>query len=112
MDCVFCNIISGKVPADLIYQDDDVVAFSDINPKAKVHALIIPRKHISSVNTIDESDKEILGKLMLAAKAVAVQENISETGYRLVINTGEHAGQIVYHLHMHLLGGEKLGGVF
>ena len=110
MDCIFCSIINGKVPSDLLYKDDDLVAFNDINPKVKVHVLIVPRKHITSVNTTNKVDESLLGKMILAAKNVAIQLGVKETGYRLVINVGEHAGQIVHHLHMHLMGGEKLEG--
>lgn len=112
MECVFCNIISGKVPADIIYQDEHVVAFSDINPKAQVHILIIPRRHITSVNAVEDPDVAILGQLFVAARKIAGEQGVAESGYRLVVNTGEDAGQIVYHLHIHLLGGEKLDGVF
>ena len=105
MDCIFCNIISGKVPAEMIYQDDEVVAFADINPKAPVHILIVPRKHITSVNEIEEEDQGMLGQLFVVARKVAQLQEVAQTGYKLVVNTGPDAGQIVDHLHVHLLGG-------
>ncbi|MFH1712938.1 MAG: histidine triad nucleotide-binding protein [Candidatus Jacksonbacteria bacterium] len=108
MSCIFCNIIKGKLPSKMVYQDDQVVAFYDINPKAKVHILIVPRKHIASVNQVKSEDRAILGSLFLAAQKIAEMQGIAEEGYRLTVNTGSAAGQIVYHLHMHLLG----GGVF
>lgn len=108
MDCIFCNIITGKLPAKMVYQDEQVLAFYDIKPKAKVHILIVPRKHITSVNHVELEDQTLLGSLFLAARKIAEEQGIAEKGYRLMINTGSGAGQIVYHLHMHLLG----GGVF
>lgn len=108
MDCIFCNIITGKLPAKMVYQDEQVLAFYDIKPKAKVHILIVPRKHIASVNHVELEDQTLLGSLFLAARKIAEEQGIAEKGYRLMINTGSGAGQIVYHLHMHLLG----GGVF
>lgn len=108
MSCIFCDIITGKAPAQIVYQDNDAVAFYDINPKAKVHILIVPRKHIASVNNVESGDQTVLGSLFLAARNIAETQGIAEKGYRLMVNTGSNAGQIVYHLHMHLLG----GGVF
>ncbi|HBH46121.1 MAG: histidine triad nucleotide-binding protein [Candidatus Jacksonbacteria bacterium RIFOXYC2_FULL_44_29] len=112
MECVFCNIIKGKVPADLIYQDSDIVAFNDINPKAPVHVLIIPRKHIASVNGVQEEDAPLLGKLFIVGRKIANDLGIAQGGFRLVVNTGPDAGQIVEHLHVHLLGGERVKGMF
>lgn len=108
MDCVFCNIIEGKLPSKIVYHDDQVAAFYDIKPKAKVHILIVPRKHIVSVNYVESQDQTLLGSLFLAARKIAEEQGIAEKGYRLIVNTGSDAGQIIYHLHMHLLG----GGVF
>lgn len=108
MDCVFCDIINGKLPSKIVYHDDQVVAFYDIKPKAKVHILIVPRKHIASVNQAESKDQMLLGNLFLVARNIAKEHGIAEDGYRLLVNTGSQAGQIVYHLHMHLLG----GGVF
>jgi histidine triad (HIT) family protein len=111
VDCIFCKIIAGKVPSDNVYQDDEVVAFADINPKAPKHILIVPRKHIASVNEVMDQDKPVLGKLFLVAKKIAQEQGIASSGYKLVVNTGRDAGQIVYHLHLHLLGGWSIEGV-
>jgi len=110
MDCTFCNIISGKIPGDMIYQDRDLVAFRDINPATRVHILIVPRKHIESVNDVSASDQTVLGKLIITAKKIAEHMGITDSGYKLVINTGKDAGQMVLHLHVHLLGGEDMKG--
>jgi histidine triad (HIT) family protein len=104
-DCVFCKIIKGEIPTEFVYQDEDFVAFRDIKPAAPVHILIIPKKHLSSLNETEEGDEELLGKALLVAKEIAKKEGIAETGYRIGINCGEQAGQVVFHLHIHLLGG-------
>ncbi len=108
-DCIFCKIIAGEIPSTKIYEDDSVTAFRDINPVAPTHILIIPNKHIPSVNELEPGDEKTVGYLFTIAKQIAEAENISESGYRLIINTGPHGGQVVYHLHLHLLGGRKLG---
>jgi histidine triad (HIT) family protein len=107
-DCIFCQIVAGKAPGPLIYQDEDVSAFRDINPQAPVHILLVPNKHIVSINQATEEDEVILGKLMLAAAKVAKAEGIADRGYRLLTNTGPDAGQAVFHLHFHLLAGRRL----
>ncbi len=107
-DCIFCKIIKGEMPAQFVWQDEDLVAFADINPKAPVHILIVPKKHLESVREATDEDVTLLGKMLLAAKKIAQKQRIAGSGYKLVINNGEAAGQIVPHLHMHLLG----GGVF
>jgi histidine triad (HIT) family protein len=107
-DCIFCRIIAGEVPSEKVYQDDRVTAFRDIRPVAPVHILIVPNKHIASVNEVEDEDEAVLGRLFLTAKRLAVQEGIAESGYRLIINTGRHAGQDVFHLHVHLLGGQRM----
>ncbi len=104
-DCLFCLISQRQAPAEVVFEDDKVMAFKDINPKAPVHLLIIPKKHISSLNDISEKDKELLGHLILIATHLAQEKNLKETGYRLVINTGPHSGQQIFHLHLHLLAG-------
>jgi len=109
MDCLFCKIIAGEIPANRIYEDDEVIAFNDINPQAPTHALIIPRKHIATLNSADESDKSALGALSLAAAKIAEQQGFAQTGYRTVMNCNEDGGQTVYHIHLHLLGGKPLG---
>lgn len=107
-DCVFCNIAAGKVPATIYHQDDDVLVFQDILPKAPVHLLIIPRQHIESVTHVDESHALLLGKMILVAKQVAEKQGIADSGYRLQFNVGKDGGQIVKHVHLHLLGGKKI----
>jgi len=108
MDCLFCSIVSGDIPAEIIYQNGSVLAFRDINPQAPTHILVIPKKHIKSMNEASPEDEACLGKLMLAAKEIAKQENLSEDGYRFVVNTELHGGQTVYHIHLHLLGGRQM----
>lgn len=108
MACIFCQIISGEIPAEMLHQDDEIVAFRDINPRAPIHVLVVPRKHITAMNEVKDEDLSILGQMAGAAKELAAKEGISERGYRLVINCGPEGGQIVPHLHMHLLGGRQL----
>ncbi len=107
-DCLFCKIRDGEIPADIIYQDDDVMAFDDVNPQAPTHLLIIPKKHLSTVNDIEPTDELMMGKLFSAAKKIAAEKGISDDGYRLVINTNEQAGQTVFHIHMHFLAGRAM----
>ena len=104
-DCLFCKIREGEIPADIIYQDDDVMAFNDVNPQAPTHLLIIPKKHLSTVNDVEPTDELMMGKLFSAAKKIAAEKGISDDGYRLVVNTNEQAGQTVFHIHMHFLAG-------
>ncbi|NTV45600.1 MAG: histidine triad nucleotide-binding protein [Chlorobiales bacterium] len=108
-NCIFCKIAAGQIPSKQVYSDDDVFAFHDINPAAPVHVLIIPKQHIPTINDLDASDAGVIGKLFVAAKKVAEQLNLSETGYRLVINSGRDALQSVFHIHLHLLGGKRMG---
>lgn len=107
-DCIFCKIVSGDIPAEIVYQDDDVLAFRDLNPQAPTHALMIPRRHISTLNDLQDSDAELMGKLVLAAARVARQEGFDEAGYRTVLNCNADAGQTVFHIHLHLLGGRRM----
>ena len=107
-DCFFCKIVAGDVPAEIIYKSDNVIAFRDINPQAPTHVLIIPRKHISTMNDINPEHEAIVGSLFIAAKSIAAQEGLSDDGYRVVINCNEAAGQTVFHLHLHLLGGRLM----
>lgn len=107
-DCLFCNIVAGNIPAELLYEDEYVVAFKDINPQAPVHNLIIPKKHIATINDLEPADESIIGNMFLAAKAIANQEGIADQGYRTVMNCGEAAGQTVFHIHLHLLAGRQL----
>lgn len=106
-DCLFCRIVRREIPATLVFEDDDVVAFRDINPQAPTHIVIVPRDHVASLN--DASDAAQLGKLSLAAARLARTEGIAESGYRTVLNTNRDAGQTVFHIHLHLLGGRHLG---
>lgn len=110
-NCIFCKIINGEIPSEIVYEDEQVLAFFDINPVAPVHLLIVPRSHISTLNDIGTEQKDLLGHLAWVSKELARQYKISEKGYRLVINCGEEGGQEVQHLHAHLLGGRFLGGV-
>lgn len=107
-ECIFCKIINGQASGKFVYQDDRVAVFQDIHPLAPVHLLIVPNQHIESVNDGSEDDEALLGHLFTVAKIVARQEGIDQTGYRLVVNTGPHSGQGVFHLHMHILGGQRL----
>jgi len=110
MDCIFCKIVAGEIPSDILYQDEGVIAFRDINPVAPTHLLIIPRKHIPSLVQLSEAEPSLIVDMVSTANQLAKREGISESGYRLVINCGEHGGQLVPHLHMHLLGGRQLSG--
>lgn len=107
-DCLFCKFVSGEISPQTVYEDDDVLAFRDINPQAPCHVLIIPKKHISTLNDLTEEDADLVGKLYLAATKVAKQEGIDEAGYRTVMNCNEQAGQTVFHIHLHLLGGRRM----
>lgn len=109
MTTLFEKIIAGEIPADIVYRDDDVTAFRDINPKAPTHILIVPNKVIPTANDIGEDDEALVGRLFSVAARLARQEGIAEKGYRLIINCNEHGGQEVFHLHLHLIGGKPLG---
>ena len=108
-DCIFCKIAAGEIPADVVYQDDDVIAFRDLNPQAPTHVLVIPRKHIATLQDVMPDDAELIGKLYLAAQKVAEIDGLDQSGYRTVINCGAGAGQSVFHVHLHVLGGRNLG---
>jgi len=107
-DCLFCKIRDGEIQGDIVFENDDVLAFNDVNPQAPVHVLIIPKKHISTVNDMDAGDEVIMGKLFSVAKTIAAQQGVADDGYRLVVNCNEKAGQTVFHIHMHLLGGRNM----
>ncbi len=107
-DCLFCKFVSGEIATQSVYEDDHVLAFRDINPQAPCHLLIIPKKHIATLNDLEEEDAELVGRLYLAAAKVAKQEGIDEAGYRTVMNCNEQAGQTVFHIHLHLLGGRRM----
>ena len=105
MDCLFCKINNGDIPAEIIYQDDEVLGFRDVNPQAPTHVLFIPKQHISTVNDLTADNADLIGKLYLAAKTVAMENGFAEEGYRLVMNCNEGAGQTVFHIHLHMLAG-------
>jgi len=108
-DCLFCKIADGRIPSKIVYQDQDVVAFADINPQAPQHILFIPRQHVADMTQLNAQDSELLGKIFVAAAHVARDLGLEERGYRFVTNVGPDAGQSVFHLHFHLFGGRKLG---
>ena len=106
--CIFCRIVAGEVPSDIVYQDEDFLAFRDISPQAPIHVLIIPKTHITSLVELAEGQQKLVGRLILVAKKLAEKEGIAKKGYRLVINCGPDGGQVVTHLHLHLIGGKRL----
>jgi histidine triad (HIT) family protein len=108
MDCVFCRIVAGEIPADIVFQDGELLAFRDIKPQAPTHILIIPKAHIPSLNDITAKHQELIGRIILLAKDLAEKEGISGKGYRLSVSTGADGGQLVPHIHFHLIGGRKL----
>jgi len=108
MDCIFCQIVAGKVPTEFLYQDEDAVAFRDIYPKAPTHIVIIPKEHIPSLAHLSEEQLPLMGHMVKIANQLAKREGIAEQGYRLVINCGKEGGQVVPHLHIHLLGGKRI----
>jgi histidine triad (HIT) family protein len=107
-DCIFCKIIEGELPSDIVYRDEEIISFRDINPIAPVHLLIVPRKHIPSIRDLKDKDLPLLGQMTVVANKLAEEEGLANTGYRLIINCGAEAGQTVPHIHMHLLGGRRL----
>jgi len=107
-DCLFCKIVNEDIPAKLLYEDEFVVAFEDINPQAPMHNLVIPKKHISTINDLTTDDEALLGKMYLVAKELAQQKGLADEGYRTVMNCGESAGQTVFHIHLHVLGGRNM----
>ena len=110
-DSIFTRIIKRELPADIVYEDDDIIAFRDINPQAPTHVLIVPKIEIPTVNDIRPEQATLVGNMMLAAKKIAAQEGIADDGFRLVVNCNQHGCQEVYHLHMHLVGGRQLRGI-
>jgi histidine triad (HIT) family protein len=107
MSCIFCKVLSGEAPGEILYRDERVTAFRDTHPIASTHILIVPNRHIASVNELEENDAELVGYLVLVAKKLAAQEGVAESGYRLILNTGQDAGQSVFHLHLHLIAGKQ-----
>jgi len=109
VSCLFCKIVAGEIPADVVYRDEDVLAFRDISPQAPKHLLIIPTEHVSTLNEFDQAHQMVLGKMLLTAQKLARDEGFAESGYRTVVNCNKDGGQTVYHTHMHVLGGRPLG---
>ena len=110
-NCMFCSIAQKESPAEIEYEDASIVAFRDINPKAKVHILVVPKKHIASVTELEENDVELIGRMVMVAKKLADAKGIADDGYRLIFNAGKNSGQVVDHIHLHLIGGGPLGNM-
>ena len=108
-DCLFCRIIKGEIPSSKVYEDDDILAFNDINPAAPIHILVIPKKHITSLSTMEIEDEAIVGKIYGVINKIAEEQGFKENGYRVIVNCGKDAGQEVMHLHFHILAGAKFG---
>ncbi len=108
-DCLFCKMVSRDIAPDTVFENDDVLAFRDINPQAPTHVLVVPKQHVATLNDLDEENAGLVGKMMLAAAQVARQEGFAEQGYRTIMNCNEHGGQTVFHIHLHLLGGRVMG---
>ena len=106
--CIFCKIIAGQAPAKILFQDDRVTAFRDSHPVAPTHVLVVPNRHITSLNDVSEAEEPLLGHLLIVARQIATEEEIDEGGYRLILNTGAHARQSVFHLHLHVIGGQAV----
>ena len=109
-DCLFCKIADGSIPSDKMFEDDEFIAFRDINPQSRVHILVVPKRHIAKLSDCSQSDREMLSGLLLTANKVARDEGIDQSGYRVVINSGSDGGQVIFHIHLHLMGGERLDG--
>ncbi|MFP4082533.1 MAG: histidine triad nucleotide-binding protein [Candidatus Aminicenantes bacterium] len=107
-DCIFCKIINKEIPSSLVFEDQKIMAFNDINPQAPVHILLIPREHFPSLNHLPEGKKDILSELLMRARLIAEEEGIAKSGYRLVLNTEKDSGQEVFHIHVHLMGGRRM----
>ncbi|QJQ94774.1 MULTISPECIES: histidine triad nucleotide-binding protein [Halomonadaceae] len=107
MDCLFCKIVNREIPSDIVHEDEHVLAFKDIDPKAPTHCLIVPKKHIATLNDIEEGDLSLVGRLQFTAAKLADKFGFAKDGYRVVMNCNEHGGQTVYHIHMHLMGGRR-----
>lgn len=108
-DCIFCKIVKNEIPSEIVYENELVTAFKDIDPKAPVHILVVPKKHIQTIDHLDPKDEKLVGAIIYAAQKIAREIGIAENGYRLVFNVKKHGGQIVDHIHLHILGGQKLG---
>ena len=108
-DCIFCKIINKEIPANVVYEDNEIIAFKDINPVAPIHILVVPKKHIKEITDLTEEDENVIGRIYTVINKIAKDNNIDEKGFRVIINCGEDGGQVVKHIHFHLLGGKKLG---
>lgn len=108
-DCIFCKIVKGEIPSNKVYEDDEVLAFHDINPAAPIHILVIPKKHISMLTDLKEDDERLIGKIYITINKIAEKEGFKEAGYRVIANCGKNSGQEVMHIHFHILGGKVLG---
>ena len=108
-DCIFCKIVRKEIPADVCYEDERVMAFKDINPVAPVHILVIPKEHIASLNEVTLENADVFGRIALVIKRVSLEAGVAESGYRVVINNGKDGGQVVHHVHAHVIGGRALG---
>lgn len=108
-DCLFCKMVAGEIKPDTVFEDDEMLAFRDINPQAPLHVLVIPKRHIATTNDLTDEDADLMGRLVLAARKIAADEGVDEAGYRLAINCNAGAGQSVFHIHVHLLAGRRLG---
>lgn len=108
-DCLFCKMVSGDIQPDVVFEDDDVLAFRDVNPQAPVHVLVIPKSHIATTNDLTPEHAGLVGKMVLAARQIAADEGVADPGYRMVLNCNPEAGQSVYHIHLHILGGRPMG---
>lgn len=108
-DCIFCKIIKGEIPSSKVYEDEDIIAFKDIQPEAPIHILLVPKKHIKSLNEIEEKDEQLISKIFYTIKNIAKEQGFAEEGYRVINNCGDNGGQTVPHLHFHILAGKKLG---
>jgi histidine triad (HIT) family protein len=109
MSCLFCRIVQREVPASIVFEDERLLAFNDINPQASTHVLVVPKRHIETLNDVSATDDQLVGEMVRRAAAIAKERGISESGYRTVFNTNREAGQSVFHIHLHLLGGRSLG---
>lgn len=108
MSCLFCQVVSGEVKANVVYEDPELLVFQDINPQAPTHLLIIPKQHIATINDADSKDEQLLGRMLLTARQMAKTQGIADKGYRLLFNVNSEGGQVIYHIHLHLIGGRQM----
>ena len=107
-DCLFCKIVTGDIQSEKVFENDHVIGFQDLNPQAPTHVLVIPKKHVSTINDLQDEDKALVGEMYMAARQIAADQGLAEKGYRTVMNCNEEAGQTVFHIHLHLLGGRRM----